>query len=246
MNNIYHVLNGDALSERFPSEIRGTKIIVRECLVDGPIHGDNLDTFYQIRSEYLDKTYHLEDDENYRKFVIPELKKLNSISDESEVNLWFEEDLFCQVNLWFVCNRIVEIAPNAQVYFLGADTDLKWGFAGMNDTQLIKAITNRKNISTELLKHLSDLWIAFQHKDSDKIKTIGSNLKHTLWVQNGIELAVAEIEQQSSKALIRAIMEEIGSENFGAVFKEFHHRGAAFGYGDLMVKRIFDEINSKN
>ena len=37
-----HILNGDALLDRFPFGIEGEKIIMRECLIDGNIKGDNL------------------------------------------------------------------------------------------------------------------------------------------------------------------------------------------------------------
>jgi hypothetical protein len=36
---VYHILNGDALQERFPQEIMGEKIITRECLMDANLKG---------------------------------------------------------------------------------------------------------------------------------------------------------------------------------------------------------------
>ena len=39
----FHVLNGDALKEQFPPTITGDIIVIRECLVDGPVTGNNVD-----------------------------------------------------------------------------------------------------------------------------------------------------------------------------------------------------------
>ena len=34
LNKTFHILNGDALMEQFPSEISGDKIVLRECFGD--------------------------------------------------------------------------------------------------------------------------------------------------------------------------------------------------------------------
>ena len=37
-------------------------------------------------------------------------------------------------------------------------------------------------------------------------------------------------------------MEEYGTEEFAVVFQEFCRRESRYGYGDLQVKRIFDQV----
>ena len=51
----YHVLNGDALSAQFPEGIEGERIVARECLVDGPVGGKDLDAFFQTRAAFLNE-----------------------------------------------------------------------------------------------------------------------------------------------------------------------------------------------
>ena len=41
-----------------------------------------------------------------------------------------------------------------------------------------------------------------------------------------------------------AIMKELETEEFGPVFKEFNKRESIYGFGDLQVKRLFDEIKN--
>ena len=38
------------------------------------------------------------------------------------------------------------------------------------------------------------------------------------------------------------IMKELDTEEFGPVFREFNKRESIYGFGDLQVKRLFDEI----
>jgi hypothetical protein len=39
-------------------------------------------------------------------------------------------------------------------------------------------------------------------------------------------------------------MEDLETDEFGPVFKEFNKRESIYGFGDLQVKRIFDEIKN--
>jgi len=121
-----HILNGDALLERFPFDTPDV-IVARECLVDGDVSsahqvasldggGDasldtSLDAFFQIRASFLQKQYGISPDE-YAASTIAEFWKIREIPPESDINLWFEEDLFCQVNFWFCCTLIHEFFFN--------------------------------------------------------------------------------------------------------------------------------------
>lgn len=44
-----HILNGDALNECFPNDLKGERIIARACLVDGPVKAASL------RCRYMEK-----------------------------------------------------------------------------------------------------------------------------------------------------------------------------------------------
>ena len=48
-----HILNGDALAERFPKEIPGLKIIMRECLISGPVVYGSPNELATVRKTYL-------------------------------------------------------------------------------------------------------------------------------------------------------------------------------------------------
>ncbi|MFC3159993.1 protein of unknown function [Chryseobacterium arachidis] len=101
MNKIFNILNGDCLADQIEkTSVKGEQIICREALITGPLQADNLDDFWKIRSEFISEEYHAEKDGYYPK-VVSEFEKILHIPENSEVNLWFEDDLFCQVNLWF-------------------------------------------------------------------------------------------------------------------------------------------------
>ena len=39
-------------------------------------------------------------------------------------------------------------------------------------------------------------------------------------------------------------MDELNTEQFGLIFKEFCNRESIYGFGDLQVKRLLDEIKN--
>jgi hypothetical protein len=41
-------------------------------------------------------------------------------------------------------------------------------------------------------------------------------------------------------------MDELGTTDFGLIFKEFNKREAIYGFGDLQVKRLLDGLLNKD
>ena len=94
----FHILNGDCLAE----QLRNTKInqdfiICRECLIDGKVVANSLAAFWAIRAKFITESYNASIEEYYEN-TVNELEKLKTLPDGSEVCLWFENDLFCQIN----------------------------------------------------------------------------------------------------------------------------------------------------
>jgi len=90
-----HILNGDALKDQFPPSLKDELIVARECLVDGNVTARSLDELFEARATYLKESYG-STEEFYRNSVITEFKKIISLPDDSTINLWFEDDLFCR------------------------------------------------------------------------------------------------------------------------------------------------------
>ena len=110
---IYHILNGDSLAYSFPdAKIEGDIVVVfREGLIDGDLSGDDLQHFWESRARYMGLT-----NAEYHDKVVSELEKVVNAADDTEFNLWFEYDLFCQVNMWFVISIISGLPIKKKVY----------------------------------------------------------------------------------------------------------------------------------
>ncbi|GGF48051.1 DUF1835 domain-containing protein [Echinicola rosea] len=242
----YHILNGDALKDRFPKEITGEVIVMRECLVDGEVKSENLKDFFAKRAAFIANAYGDFSEEDYFSQTVLELEKITKIVPGSSIYLWFEDDLFCQVNFWFVVNLLHSNHKEpCKVYLVRPKTSLLLGFAGLDQKGLQKAFEDRVEI-TQVAK-IAQLWDRYQANDGDLLWQGARELEEFFpFMLTAVEAHLARIPRGDylgrPKEALLEIMKELGTKEFVPVFKEFHKRESIYGFGDLQVKRLFDEI----
>ena len=164
----FHILNGDALKEQFPTDkIPGEIIITRECLIEGPVNGSELDEFVEKRAKYFEETYQSSE---YLDYTFSELKRIAEISD-GEVYLWFEEDLFCQTNLWFVCSLLY--LKEVNVHLVIPKDSLRYGFGGF-DADGLEALFSKEQLLTKVqVNQFALLWFAYQKDNIERLLKLG-------------------------------------------------------------------------
>lgn len=248
MRKQIHILNGDSLKEQFPESISGDIIVARECLVDGNVKGIDSDKLFATRAKFLSQHYGGTEQDYYKK-TVPEFQKIISINDDSDINLWFEDDLFCQVNFWFVVHLLNKKDHNNAVFLIRPESHDQYGFGGLNHSEL-SSIYKKRSALIELNK-VASLWQSYQNDDTENlIQTAGELESIYPFI---LPAAQAHIERKQTndnagrpiQSLI-TIMEELKTEEFGPVFREFNKRESIYGFGDLQVKRLFDEIIKDN
>jgi len=248
-NTSYHILNGDSLKHQFPKSISGEIIITRECLVDGNIQGDNLKDLYNNRAKYLSKSYGGTIQSYFNK-VVTEFEKIKTLPLNSEINLWFEEDLFCQVNFWFVLHLIEQQTDIRSVNLVLPNKENRYGFGGMNTESLIESFDNKIEIAESEFDTLSQFWELYKNEDFssliEKNKNMDSKFSFLLPAINAhIDRFRKNGKPGKPEQTILNIMQELQTEDFSLVFREFCKREPIYGFGDSQVKHLFDSIISR-
>jgi hypothetical protein len=245
MTNQYHILNGDALKDRFPSDLSGQLIVARECLVDGPVKAQSLEDLYRVRATFVAEAYGDISETEYRQKTVTEFEKIQAITNGSTVNLWFEDDLFCQVNCWFVAHLLYHFAQNVDVYLVRPPKHTEYGFAAYDAAELKQLFHQRQSIKD--LSSWSLLWKHYQQENKEQL------LKQATVMEARfpfiLTAVLAHLERQPSEnslgrpaETLLTIVDEMGTRAFGPVFQEFNRRESIYGFGDLQVKWIFDEV----
>lgn len=107
MSKTLHILNGDSTRQIIEqTDISGDLCVWRDVLSDGPSSPDvGSDAWWNIRKAYMSQAFEISPEE-FEKKAEEEFKKIEAFAKYTEVVLWFEYDLFCQINMiailhWF-------------------------------------------------------------------------------------------------------------------------------------------------
>lgn len=249
-NMTYHIVNGDSLAYSFPETgIKGDMIVFRECLMDGDLGGSDRLKFLQSRAAFLGVSQ-----DEYQAKVISEWEKIEKAPEDSEFNCWFEYDLFCQVNMWFVISIIRKLPIRKKVFavytsYLDKNSNLFWnGFGPATTEELSICFADRILLNEHDLQLGDDLWTAYKNGDLDELVRLSENQSRSFpHLKEVVEAQVARIPKDGSKGRPVEVLEEIidtVSTDFRQVFKEFYKRESIYGFGDTQVKKIYDTILS--
>ena len=239
---IYHVLPGDSLAAEFKkANIDGDIIVCRECLIVGPIDAETPFEFWDERARFI-LTEYGEDEIEFHEGVADELEKLTDLDADAEVNLWFEYELFCSVNMWFCISRLKD--SGAAVYRVEPSVlsmEDRWsGFGKLTADDLKECFDERKYLSAADITLGADLWGGYRKNDTEQLRELGRSTSDRFPYL--AEVCEAAIEKNNKpKQILGGIIAE-GIIEFHDIFPEFTRRAGVFGYGDLQVERLMHQL----
>lgn len=244
----YNILNGDSLAYSFPdAKLEGDIIVVREGLIDGDLSGNNLQDFWRSRAKFLGVT-----EAEYQGQVVKEFEKILNAPDDSEFNLWFEYDLFCQVNMWFVISLINSLPIKKKVFavytsHLDKTSKQFWnGFGPANSDELKICYSSRVSLSETDLRLGQNLWKAYKNGDLEELIGLSKNQSSAFpYLQEVVNAHVDRFPKDGTKGRPERVIEDITkniSTDFHKVFKEFWNRESIYGFGDTQLKSLYDKV----
>ena len=241
---VIHIINGDALEDQFPKDLPGEILVFRECLIEGPKKVVEFEAFFASRAAYLSDAYGPKIKESYsRELSVPLMKVVTDLKP-SEIVLWFEEDLFCQTNFWFICYFLEESGFGGKVSWAKPSGVAKYNFGLLSKEALTAVFEDRLPVN---IAKIALLWQAYSVNDSDKLIRLVEGIAGLS--QYIIPAAIAyrdmntsTIEKSRPYLSLLAITKTLKTAHFGKVFMAFCKKEAVYGFGDLQVKRIFDQV----
>lgn len=247
--NTYHILNGDCLSAQLQStKLNQNHIICRESLVEGDVSADNISEFWTLRAKFINESYQVAP-LSYLENTVKELEKMDEIPDHSEVCLWFENDLFCQVNLWFVISILAK-NPTLQIYRifpiveLSADT---WkGFGAANSQKLEQAFSSGVRFGLADIQLGIQLWNAYRLNDFSTLASLANT--QSVCFEYLPEVCEAHLERFPKENKLgrpqKVIQEIIATKtgDFQSIFSEFSKREGIYGFSDLQIRNIYHHL----
>ncbi|MBM3425896.1 MAG: DUF1835 domain-containing protein [Bacteroidetes bacterium] len=249
MNLPLHLLNGDQLA----SQLQGasffqSQLVFREALIVGPVTSSSLDEFWKTRTEFISTNYGVTAEE-YRQKTILEIERLHSLPEDTEICLWFEDDLFCQLNLWFLLSLLAD-RPKfklCRVFPPTSTAENRWGgFGRATPNSLQDCYQARVPLAPSDLTLGKALWQAYSTQDWDVFKR--RSLQSSPSFQLLVEVCQAQLDRlPGSDGLGKPerILNKIlagGVTDFHQLFQEFNRQAGIYGFGDMQVKAMLDSL----
>ena len=232
-----HLLNGDATLALFPSTLPGHRIVWRDIMVEGPAVDDGA-----ARAAWLAPRLGVTPAEYEQRWREGQAALALAAADE-EVVLWFEQDLFCAVNLWFIVARLPPATPLWLVF-----PPLDDGFAGLGTLTgcaLVELFASRRRLDHDARAAATALWRAYASPDPTGLTPTPAALA---FADEAIHLHVGrfpsltqgldEIETATLKALAS------GRQAFGDLFRAVTQAPALrrYGMGDVQYAAALRDL----
>ena len=194
MTKMLHILNGDSTDAILKkSSIPGDVVIWREMLCEGPVIKDvGNDQFWKERYHYFENELGVTK-LDYFDTTIKEIIKLQDVSNYNEVVLWFEYDLFCQINLLALCTYLLKSYRKDVQYFLvctgkeRGESQLQT-LADYSPKEYIDLYQNKVRISRIHLLFAQNAWEVYVKNDINSLKAFDFNQsKKFIYLQAAID-----------------------------------------------------------
>jgi hypothetical protein len=250
-NTILHITNGTNLTD-YLRELDFTEDILtwQEMLCEGPtIPAIASEAFFKLRAEFFKRTYDIEVDKTER---IKELSKLDDVDNYSEINLWFDYDLFCHINLLGVINLLHQKEIKKPLYLICSgrvegDKNLK-GLSELSPAQLKSHYKNKVLLTRDDIDFAIALWRTYCGKDHNILKPYIVTKSSFKYMSNCLKAHLERFpDQKSGLNRLELNILKIIKEN--SVKSEHHLLGYAlnyqgyYGFGDTQLKRTIKELS---
>jgi hypothetical protein len=238
---VLHILNGDETRRVFErAGLAGDVVVWRDILVEGPVttDGDAVPAL-DARGAFLAERLAIDRD-TYARDAREQAAALEAARGHDEVVLWFEQDLFCAVNLWRLLDWFGRRPPPPRLSLVYPSTEEVKGLGATEPARLAELFVARAPVTDETLARGGRAWAAYASADPlDSAPLVNRENQALPFVRGAFRCHLGrfpsvanglnEVESAALTALRRA------PRDFGVLFREVsvHPRVRRHGMGDV-------------
>lgn len=249
MSSQLHITNGDAFTQLLQNQnIKGDIITWREMLCEGKTETNvGSEQFWRTRFEFLNKNYKVSKSWFIEK-TLKEYRSLCNHKQQDEIILWFEYDLFCQVNLMAVISWLKTHRRHARITLACSGDQKKTGeFLGLcelSDAEILDLYDNRVELTQDDIEFADYVWQLYCSDNPIRLENVsGFDEYQFKYLESAIELHLKRfptikngLNDIENKILHVASKEKLESEsNF--ISSLLRNQGR-YGFGDSQFQRM--------
>jgi len=241
-----HILNGASVEKTLQeSTVPGDFFSFRDALITGPAPAElQTDDWCRIRAAHLADSYGV-DQSNCESGLRQQSATLATAINHDEVVLWFEHDLFCQLNLLYLLNWFsnAELKKTKLSLVNIGEFPGRPNFRGLGELsaeELSSLFPTRASVTSAQLRLAEKAWAAFCSPDPTSIENVikqdnsalpflgdalVAHLRRFPTTRNGL----GEVENKSLELISN------GHERFSDLFPAFNSVKSIYGFGDAQL-----------
>jgi hypothetical protein len=241
-----HIHNGDSTAGTAKkAAIPGEHLAWREALVCGPApRGLSTDEFRRVRAEHLASAYGLRFEKCENELCAQE-EKLSAFAEHDEVVLWFEHDLFCQVQLiylldWFAQRDLRQ--TKLSLVCIGEFPGIEHfhGLGELNKDQLASLFPQREEVSPAQLELGASAWASYSSANpAVLLSLLATDLSDMPFLKPALTKHLQRFPStENGLGRIGNVALDLiqkGYQNFRSLFPAFARREAEYGFGDSQL-----------
>ncbi len=172
-----HILNGDSSLEMFnQTNLEGDTVVWREMLSEGKsgrVVGS--DEFWENRKHHLNTEMGVPSQE-YTENVVNEIEKIKEIGSCHEIVLWFEYDLFCQINLMAALSYLKQWISSQKISLICVgefpDMERLLGLGELTLETFASLFEKRTPLAYSDLEYADKVWEVYSSASHDQLKEV--------------------------------------------------------------------------
>lgn len=176
-SSILHITNGDSCTNYLKSlHFEGNFITWREMLCEGKTSIDvGSESFWKTRFDFL-KSYYKVTKKTFIDFTLKEYRTLCQTKGQKEIVLWFEYDLFCQINMIAILSWIKRFRKGEKVTLVcSGDVEgsaKKLALGELTPEQIQQHFENRIELSIDDIEYADYVWQLYCSDSPLRLETV--------------------------------------------------------------------------
>jgi hypothetical protein len=255
MGKILHITNGDSTTNYLKKlKFSGDFITWREMLCEGKTTTDvGSESFWKNRFDFFKTSYNISK-QKFIDYTVKEYRNLCNKKSNDEIVLWFEHDLFCQINMLAVVSWLKRYRKGYQISLVCSGeikgSIKKFGLSELDRNQINKHYKNRVELTQDDIEYGDYIWQLYCSNSPLRLETvynfntispfkylasaIDAHLKRFPSINNGLNFVensiLKTVENQQPTSKEKLIGELIKNEE-------------SYGFGDLQYDHKIDNLS---
>jgi hypothetical protein len=253
MGKILHITNGDSFTSRLKKlNIEGDIITWREMLCEGRTVTDvGSENFWKVRFDFFNKVYRV----TKRSFLDRTLKEYRSLCNHKtndEIVLWFEYDLFCQINMIAVISWLKNYRSNTPISLVCSGKEDKtgklYGLHELSDDKIRNLYSKRVELTQDDIEFADYTWQLYCEENPIRLESFENfNSSQFQYLPQAIHThfkrfpSVANGLNELENMVLKLAADHKPKTQKELVDLAIKHQGV-YGFGDMQFAQIIKEL----